>query len=390
MDEESTLWIQKFREAFLKILITTFFYSNLLLLLSFVFVLQKELKPNTWIDVLVLADIGIFFSSSCVLALGEWIAPIYRLPNLLGFLQHQSELKIKPAPSRHGARPRDYLEKVRSVNTVVSILILIVTVLMVLNHAMKQAEKEKCSSARTEDRAWATGITVDSDHPLSNEPAPKPREGHPVLIMSSTDTKLSPCFREFMFDMNYFLGLLSFLFGLWTAEILDTAANPFVNRPGISGILKQRFFYHEAMAFGGSGHYYVTVGFFSLLMLSIFSLLLNPLIITLFFVCVIVFASRYFYGYYEERCYRMVDLHSDTRWRFRWYEPTTLGVFLGTLLAGIGMGLLMYSWFVRCRSCDNFLWWAWIASCSLLGYLVNHVIRKKRGDCHDETVQSGS
>lgn len=380
--EPSESSIKMAGKAFGKIFLTTLFFNTIILLifsLVFFVFLPSGSKPENWREVLMLANIGILFSSSCVLALGKWISPEYRLPNLLGFLQDQSELKIWPAFSRDEVNAVDYLEKVRSMNTVVSILILIVTVLMLLNHELEkaykeQAEKEKCSTARTEQAAWATGITVDSDHPLSNEPVPKPREGHPGLIkrVPNTDAQLSPCFRKVMFDMNYFFGLLSFLFGLWTAEILDTAANPYVDRQGMRrGKLKQRFFYHEAFYFGGSGYCYVTIGFFSLLVLSMFSLLLDPLLITGVFILVILFAGIYFYGYYERLCLAngssIIELRenkspeSDTGWRFGSRWQINLGVSFGTVLVGFVMWGVMYCWFVHLKSEANILIGLYIA-----------------------------
>ena len=181
---------------------------------------------------------------------------------------------------------------------VLSIMILIVTVLLLLNHEQEKAMEEKLEKLKPcarilslSERRRCEELRVD-EFEAGNRSISWPRKMFEI--------EPSPSFRKFIVHTNYFLGLLSFLFGLTAAEILDTAANPFipVGRRRL-GHLKQRFFYRDALHFGGSGYYYVTIGLFLLLTLSIFSLLIGPLTLSFALLIGLLLACVYFFGYYE-------------------------------------------------------------------------------------------
>lgn len=228
----------------------------------YLFLGMSKIRLENWVDAFYLANIISLSSFVCLFAFGRWVPKPLRLPNLMALLRDQAWLKtdsLNSAPHHTEAEKEGtYLEKARSMNMVISILVLISTVLLILNHDLE-------------------------------------------IKVGGNRAQFGADFFNVIIDMNYFLALLNFLFGLLTAEMLDTAANAFIRiKDRHEGHLKQRFFYHRALLVGGAGYYYTTVGAFSVLALSFFSVLLPIWLPTATFLIASVGASRYFFGYYKD------------------------------------------------------------------------------------------
>jgi len=259
-------------------------------------------------------------------------------------------------------KEKAYREKAYSMNMVISILVLIATVLLGLNHEFQKKEEGKelgelqRETAELQKEYFAKALGKGSPTNTSKQSIPEINGSSLMRLRSTVRSALvaepSPRFRWFIIHVNYFIALLNFAFGLATAEILDTAANTFVRESArIAGHRKQTFFYHRALVFGGAGYYYATMGVFCVLALSLFSLLLPVWLPTATLLIASLFAVRYFFGYYEP------DRSDGTKvilrgedddppgpgqlWKAQpWTGSSHLGAYLGGLLPWL-MALLI-------------------------------------------------